>query len=45
VVMGTDFPFDMLERDPVGHIASITSFDERTRRALSGESAKALLGL
>ncbi|HWM83351.1 MAG TPA: amidohydrolase family protein [Pseudolabrys sp.] len=45
VLMGTDFPFDMLEHDPIGHIASVDSFDETTRAALAGGNAKALLGL
>jgi aminocarboxymuconate-semialdehyde decarboxylase len=37
VVMGTDYPFDMLEHDPIGHIASVASFDQSTRAALAGE--------
>jgi hypothetical protein len=35
----------MLEYDPVGHINSVDSFDEKTRAALAGGSAKMLLGL
>ena len=32
--MGTDYPFDMLEYDPIGHIDSVDSFDdEHPRRA------------
>jgi aminocarboxymuconate-semialdehyde decarboxylase len=45
VLMGTDFPFDMLEHDPIGHIASVDGFDDTTRAALAGGNAKALLGL
>ena len=45
VMMGTDFPFDMLEHDPIGHIASVNRFDEATRAALAGGNAKKLLGL
>ena len=45
VVMGTDYPFDMLEYDPIGHITSVDSFDEKTRAALAGGSAKKLLGI
>ena len=43
--MGTDYPFDMLEYDPIGHITSVDSFDEKTRAALAGGSAKKLLGI
>jgi aminocarboxymuconate-semialdehyde decarboxylase len=45
IVMGTDYPFDMLENDPIDHIASVPQFDETTRSALAGGNAKALLGL
>ena len=45
VIMGTDYPFDMLEYDPVGHINSVESFDATTRAALAGGNAKKLLGL
>jgi aminocarboxymuconate-semialdehyde decarboxylase len=45
VIMGTDYPFDMLEYDPIGHINSVTGFDDTTRAALAGGNAKKLLGL
>ena len=45
VIMGTDYPFDMLEYDPIGHINSVDSFDETTRAALAGGSAKKMLGM
>jgi aminocarboxymuconate-semialdehyde decarboxylase len=45
VIMGTDYPFDMLEYDPIGHINSVDSFDAATRAALAGGNAKKLLGL
>ena len=45
IMMGTDFPFDMADSDPIGHICSVESFDDATRAALAGGSAKALLGL
>jgi len=45
VVMGTDFPFDMIEHDPIGHIASVDGFDDTTRAALAGGNAKKLLGI
>src|SRR5579875_2369638 len=45
VLMGTDYPFDMLEYDPLGHIASVDEFDAATRAAISGGSARKLLGV
>ncbi len=43
IVMGTDYPFDMLEYDPIGHVASVESFDEhhprRARRRQREEDA------
>jgi aminocarboxymuconate-semialdehyde decarboxylase len=44
VMMGTDYPFDMGEYDPVGHVASGT-LDEATIAAIAGGSAKKLLDL
>ena len=32
VIMGTDYPFDMADYDPVGHVASVEGFDASTRR-------------
>jgi aminocarboxymuconate-semialdehyde decarboxylase len=45
VVMGTDFPFDMADSDPIGHVCSVGSFDEDTRAAICGGNAARLLGL
>lgn len=45
IIMGTDYPFDMLEHDPIGHIASVESFDETMRAALAGGNAKKMLGM
>ena len=45
VLMGTDFPFDMADSDPIGHICSVESFDAATRAALAGGNAQRLLGL
>ena len=45
ILMGTDFPFDMAESDPIGHICSVGSFDAATRAALAGGNAQRLLGL
>ncbi len=45
VMMGTDYPFDMLEHDPIGHVASVDSFDDTTRAKLAGGNLKKLVGL
>jgi aminocarboxymuconate-semialdehyde decarboxylase len=45
VVMGTDYPYDMGEYDPIGHVAGVAEFDETTRAAIVGGNAKKLLGL
>ena len=45
VIMGTDYPYDMLEYDPIGHINSVESFDDSTRAALAGGNLKKLLGM
>jgi aminocarboxymuconate-semialdehyde decarboxylase len=43
--MGTDYPFDMADYDPVGHVAGTESLDEKTVAAICGGNAKKLLGL
>jgi aminocarboxymuconate-semialdehyde decarboxylase len=45
VLMGTDYPYDMAEYDPLGHIAAVENFDAATVAALAGGNAKKLLGL
>ena len=45
VIMGTDYPFDMLENDPIGHINSVGSFDDTMRAAIAGGNAKKMLGM
>jgi aminocarboxymuconate-semialdehyde decarboxylase len=45
ILMGTDYPFDMAEYDPIGHVQSVDSFDAKTVEALIGANAKKLLGL
>ncbi|HTQ84393.1 MAG TPA: amidohydrolase family protein [Pseudolabrys sp.] len=45
VIMGTDYPFDMLENDPIGHLNSVASFDATTKAALAGGNLKKLLGM
>jgi aminocarboxymuconate-semialdehyde decarboxylase len=45
VVMGTDYPFDMGEYDPIGHVAGVEGFDAAAIAAIVGGNAKRLLGL
>lgn len=45
VLLGTDYPYDMAEYDPLGHIAAVEGFDPATIAALAGRNTKKLLGL
>lgn len=45
ILMGTDYPYDMGEYDPIGHVASVASFTDADRAAITGGNAKALFGL
>ncbi|HBK09451.1 MAG TPA: hypothetical protein DDZ81_26915 [Acetobacteraceae bacterium] len=45
ILMGTDYPFDMAEHDPIGHILSVEGMDDTTMEALAGGNAIAALGL
>lgn len=45
VVMGTDYPYDMAESDPIGHVAAVATFDAATMAAIAGGNARRLLGL
>jgi aminocarboxymuconate-semialdehyde decarboxylase len=45
IIMGTDYPFDMADYDPIGHVASVDGFDASTIAAIAGGNAKRLLGL
>jgi aminocarboxymuconate-semialdehyde decarboxylase len=44
VVLGTDYPFDMADFDPIEHVVS-TGFDAAATTAICGGNAKKLLGL
>ena len=44
ILMGTDYPYDMAESDPVGHLASC-GLDEATFAKIAGGNAKALFGV
>lgn len=45
LVMGTDYPFDMAEYDPIGHLHSPGTLDDSTIAAIAGGNARRLLGL
>jgi aminocarboxymuconate-semialdehyde decarboxylase len=45
ILMGTDYPYDMAEYDPIGHLASLDTLDAGTMAAIAGGNAKALFGL
>ena len=45
VLMGTDYPADMGETDPIGFIESAERLDDPARRAILGDNAARLLGL
>jgi aminocarboxymuconate-semialdehyde decarboxylase len=45
VIMGTDYPFDMGEYDPIGHVAATGAFDQAALAAIAGGNAARLLGL
>jgi aminocarboxymuconate-semialdehyde decarboxylase len=44
VIMGTDYPFDMMEVDPIGHVAAC-GFDAATVEKIVSGNARRLLGL
>lgn len=45
IVLGTDYPFDMAEFDPVEHLLSVTSLSAEQRAAVAGLSAAKMLGI
>ncbi len=45
VLLGTDFPFDMSETDPLGLIAATEGLDDAGREAISGGNAARLFGI
>lgn len=44
VLLGTDYPFDMADYDPVGHVVD-AGLDAKTVEAICGGNAKSLLGM
>jgi aminocarboxymuconate-semialdehyde decarboxylase len=45
VLLGTDYPFDMGETDPLGLLAQVEGLEEKERSMISGGNAARLLGL
>ncbi len=45
ILLGTDYPYDMGEYDPIGHIASVESLSPSDVAAIAGGNAKRLFGL
>ena len=45
MLMGTDYPYDMGEYDPVGHVQSVAGRDTETVSAICGGNTASLLGL
>jgi aminocarboxymuconate-semialdehyde decarboxylase len=45
ILMGTDYPFDMAEYNPIGHIAGIAGIDDGTVAQLAGQNAVRVLRL
>jgi hypothetical protein len=43
ILMGTDYPYDMAEYNPIGHIAGVDGMDETTLAQLAGGNAMRLL--
>ena len=44
VLLGTDYPYDMGEYDPLGHLAAVTSLPASAIAAIAGDNARALFG-
>jgi len=45
VLMGTDYPFDMAEYNPIGHVAGVNGMDQATLAQIAGGNAARVLGL
>jgi aminocarboxymuconate-semialdehyde decarboxylase len=45
VLLGTDYPFDMGETDPLGLLAKVEAIGDEERRLIAGGNAARLLGL
>ena len=45
ILVGTDYPADMGEIDPIGFVEGAPGLDDTTRRAILGGNAARLLGI
>lgn len=45
ILMGTDYPYDMGDYDPIAHVDSVEGFDATTKAAIAGGNARRLLGV
>lgn len=45
ILLGTDYPYDMGEYDPLGHVASVLSLTDEERVAIVGGNARKLFGI
>jgi aminocarboxymuconate-semialdehyde decarboxylase len=45
ILMGTDYPYDMADSDPIGHLRSVEGLEEGVVEAIAGGNAKALFGI
>jgi aminocarboxymuconate-semialdehyde decarboxylase len=43
--MGTDYPYDMGEYDPIGHVTLVENFTAATVAAIAGGNAAGIIGL
>ena len=45
IVMGTDYPYDMAEPDPVGHVNAVATLSDADKAQIMGANAARLLGI
>jgi aminocarboxymuconate-semialdehyde decarboxylase len=45
ILMGTDYPFDMAEYNPIGHVAGVKGMNDVTLAQIAGGNAARVLGL
>jgi aminocarboxymuconate-semialdehyde decarboxylase len=45
VLIGTDYPYDMAESDPLGHLAGVKALETKSIEAIAGGNAKKLIGI
>ncbi|MEE2746714.1 MAG: amidohydrolase family protein [Pseudomonadota bacterium] len=45
IIMGTDYPYDMAEPDPVGHVNSVLNLSDEDKAKIMGNNAAQLLNI